>query len=154
MCLISFLETSEIDSETERLLLETDEDEVDVITSNKMRIPMKFLATNNCKRTFNFDEINSIEYWEEVCRLICTRFDCGANLTLEEYLTFEQNIETHGGMKRKTPSPSIDAWFLVGGKVREGFNVQKFFKKYQFIENQLEFVRKELGIIIEKTKLF
>ena len=114
---------------------------------------MKFLTAEKCRKTFSFQEINTLEYWDEVCRLLFTRFDCGSNLSPAQYLTFEANFSKHGGVKRKTPLPSIDAWFLVSGKVREGFKIKEFCTKYPFVEGQLKFIRKHLTIV-ENKKLY
>ena len=136
------------DSEKEKEVEGKEKEEIPV-----KKLPMSLLSKGKNKKTFTFQQINSKEYWEEVCRLICTRFDIGNNLTSAHYLTFEVNFEKNGGVKRKTPKPSIDAWCLVAGRVRECFDVRGFVKKYSFMEGQLQFVRRSLDII-EKKKLF
>ncbi|XP_066917951.1 uncharacterized protein [Clytia hemisphaerica] len=117
------------------------------------KLVVEYTKAEKCFKRFKFTEINSEEYWSEICRLLFTRFDKGDKLTSAYYLTFVDNFAKHGGVDRRGAEPRVDGWFLVSGKVRTGFDVKGFLEKHPYVEDQLRVIRKQLDVKVER-KLF
>ena len=131
--------------------LETDE-EVDFVatflTTSRPHFTRKAEKNN---RIFKFSEINTVEYWAEMTRIIVKWFDRGpTRLTFAHYSTFTNNMARHGGLKRQGAKPNIDCWFLVAGKVREGFDIKSYLAMFPWIEEDLKAIRRHLHIIVER----
>ena len=102
-------------------------------------------------RSFKFSEINTPEYYSEMTRLIVKWFDKGQDkITSAHYLTFVDNMSRHGGLKRRGAKPYVDCWFLIAGKVREGFDVQSYLSMFPWVEDDLKAIRYHLDIIAER----
>ena len=144
---ILILESSEVDSETERLLLASSEDEEE---EEPLLTIAELIQEEPSTETFSFKEINSERYWKEVRRLLFNRMG-SKHLSSAHYHTFSDNFASKGGIDCRNPKPSFDAWCLVIGKCRRVFDLAGFLKKSPSVDKQLEGVRKYLNVIVKKN---
>jgi len=129
----------------------SDEEDVDFEATFDLTSRAHFAhVAEKSTRTFKFTEINTQEYWSEMCRLIVKWFDRRSSLSIAHYNTFTNNMARHGGLKRQGAKPDIECWFLVAGKVREGFDAKTYLNTYPWIEDELRGIRRHLDIIVEK----
>lgn len=127
-----------------------DEIDFEATFDKKSRAHFLHKAERNC-RLFKFIDINTVEYWSEMTRILVKRFDMRPEeLTPADYSTFVDNLPRHGGVKRRDAKPIIDCWLLVAGKVREGFDVRGYLLMFPWVENDLKAIRRHLTIIEER----
>ncbi|XP_066925365.1 uncharacterized protein [Clytia hemisphaerica] len=107
-------------------------------------------AEKNDKTIFRYVDINTPKYWAEMTRLIVKWFDRGTRLSFAHYNTFDDNFMRHGGLARRGAVPTIDAWFLVSGRVRNGFDILGYLDTFPWIEKELESIRRHLDIIVKR----
>lgn len=149
----TILESSEVDSETERMLLESSEDEKEQGEEESAKgeppLTIEELIEEESTETFRFEEINSARYWKEVRRLLFNRMG-SKHLSPAHYHTFSDNFASKGGIECRSPKPSFDAWCLVTGKCRRAFDFPAFIAKYPSVEKQLEGIRAYLNVIVKR----
>ncbi|XP_066924434.1 uncharacterized protein [Clytia hemisphaerica] len=155
---------SEIDSATEKRLLEsTDLSETEGEASYKQMATPKLAASplrkeeilrfKLGKTRYKFDDLNSYEYWREVRTVLATNMGRRERLTGHYYLNFDDHFEPKGGVKCRIPKPEFDAWCLVKGKVREGFDIKGFCLCYPNIEEELKRLRTLMTIIVNRPPI-
>ena len=66
---IIILESSEVDSETERMLLESS-DEEEQLSKGESSLTIEELIKEESTETFRYVDINTAHYWKEVRRLL------------------------------------------------------------------------------------
>ena len=132
---------SDVDTDAEKELLRTTDDEIES--------PIK-IATLYEKSTklFSYNEINTKVYWREIRRILYNHIDVSAELSGIHYLSFCQTFEKKNGEACQWSKPWYDAWCLVKGTSRKGFDVQKFLLKYPTVEEQLSLLRKICNISV------
>ena len=146
--LIIILESSEVDSETERMLLESS-DEEEQLPKGESPLTIEELIEEESTETFRYVDINTSRYWKEVRRLLFNRMG-SKHLSPAHFHTFSDNFARKGGIDCRSPKPTFDAWCLVIGKCRREFDLSGFMEKYPSVENQLEGIRKYLNVIVKR----
>ena len=134
--------SSEVDTETEKILLQSSEES----EFEEDDIP------HRTKELFKTEDINSYRYNREVRRIILNNMDITSKLTSANYLTFSDNFQKMGGRKGKKPDPKIDAWMLVKGKRRDIFEAKAFLNRYLSIRGYLEKYRENCRVVV--TELY
>ena len=163
--IIFILETEgEVDSATEKRLLESTEESSSSseIESENLVIPRvaaspikesELLQFRLDRNNYSFDEINSPKYWREVRTILETNMGLRDRLTSASFFIFDDHFQGKKGIKCRIPKPSFDAWCLVTGRVREGFDVKGFCLSYPNTDDLLRKIRGYLEIIVNRPPI-
>ena len=141
------LTESEIDTETERRLLASSNDERSISESP---LTTRDLCSPGEEKKFCFDDINRRPYCRAVRLLLFTNIGCDT-LTAAHFHTFVNNFERKGGVSCRIPDPKFDAWCLVTGKTRDAFSSKKFLMLYPSVADQIIVIRQKLHITVNKN---
>ena len=114
-------------------------------------LDMAFLTSRNIKeKSFAPHQVDLDSYYREVRRALYSNMFGENEISLGQYVAFCRRWEREGGMFNKTnSSPKFEAWSLVRGTARNGFNYGRFFARYPTCRDQVYHLRKFLDINVK-----
>ena len=120
---------TEIDDETERHLLQSSESE---LSEGEL--------ARESAGSFSMTEINSVQYWRVVKRILVKKMQTTKPVCGIDYLAHCQRYDKWGKTSRR-PNPMYDAWMCVRGESRHCFNRKGFLARYPSVRGHIREIR-------------